>query len=64
VRTAHRLEPAEAGGTRIVYRTEITGPAADQVGPELGPAITGDFPDVVAALARIAEDGVAENSAA
>lgn len=52
VRTEHRLEPATAGQTRIVYRTEITGAAAAQVGPELGPQITADFPAVVAALAR------------
>lgn len=48
----HRLEPAAAGRTRIVYRTEITGAASGQVGPELGPQITADFPEVVAALAR------------
>jgi hypothetical protein len=52
VRTEHRLEAAAAGRTRIVYRTEITGEAAGQVGPELGPQITADFPEVVAALAR------------
>jgi len=52
VRTEHRLEPAAAGRTCIVYRTEITGTAAGQVGPELGPQITADFPEVVAALAR------------
>lgn len=52
VRTEHRLEPAAAGRTRIVYRTEITGAASGQVGPELGPQITADFPEVVAALAR------------
>jgi uncharacterized protein YndB with AHSA1/START domain len=52
VRTEHRLEPAAGGRTRIVYRTEITGAAAGQVGPELGPQITADFPEVVAALAR------------
>ena len=52
VRTEHRLEPAAVGQTRIVYRTEITGAAAGQVGPELGPQITADFPEVVAALAR------------
>ncbi len=54
VRTVHRLEP-RADGTRVVYRTEITGPAADQIGPELGPQITADFPDVLAALVRLAE---------
>ena len=55
VRTVHRLEPAADGRTRIIYRTEITGPAADQVGPQLGPAITADFPDVLAALAKLSE---------
>ena len=55
VTTTHRLEPLPGGGTRIVYRTEITGPAAPAVGPELGPAITADFPDVLAALSARAE---------
>jgi uncharacterized protein YndB with AHSA1/START domain len=55
VRTVHRLAPAAGGRTRITYRTEITGPAADTIGSELGPAITADFPDVLAALARVAE---------
>jgi hypothetical protein len=49
VTTVHRLIPAD-GGTRIVYRTEITGAAPDG----LGPAITADFPDVLARLASIA----------
>jgi uncharacterized protein YndB with AHSA1/START domain len=53
VTTVHRLIP-EADGTRIVYRTEITGPAAGEVGPQLGPAITADFPDVLAKLAAAA----------
>jgi uncharacterized protein YndB with AHSA1/START domain len=55
VRTVHRLEPAAGGRTRISYRTEITGPAAAEAGPRLGPAITGDFPEVLAALAKLAE---------
>jgi len=55
VRTVHRLEPAAGGRTRIIYRTEITGPAAGQAGPQLGPAITADFPQVLAALAKLAE---------
>jgi uncharacterized protein YndB with AHSA1/START domain len=55
VRTVHRLESAAGGRTRIIYRTEITGPAAGQVGPELGPEITADFPEVLAALAKLAE---------
>jgi uncharacterized protein YndB with AHSA1/START domain len=56
VRTVHRLEQTAAGTTRIIYRTEITGAAADQIGPQLGPAITADFPDVLAALVRLAEN--------
>jgi hypothetical protein len=55
VRTEHRLEHAAGGLTRIVYRTQITGEAAGHVGPELGPQITADFPEVVAALAGRAE---------
>jgi uncharacterized protein YndB with AHSA1/START domain len=55
VTTVHRLEPATDGGTRIVYRTEITGEAAASIGPEIGPMITADFPDVLAALAARAE---------
>jgi hypothetical protein len=34
---------------------EITGPAADTVGPRIGPEISGDFPQVLAALAERAE---------
>ena len=52
VRTEHRLQPAGPGTTRVVYRTEITGPAAAQVGPQLGPAITADFPQVLAGLVK------------
>jgi hypothetical protein len=55
VTTMHRIEPIGGGRSRIVYRTEIDGPAADQVGPELGPAITADFPQTVGALVRLAE---------
>jgi uncharacterized protein YndB with AHSA1/START domain len=55
VRTEHRLEPAAGGLTRIVYRTEITGEAAGPIGSQLGPQITADFPEVLAALAKRAE---------
>lgn len=54
VRTVHSLEALPDGRTRIVYRTEITGPAADVVGPEMGPEITADFPDVLEALVKAA----------
>jgi uncharacterized protein YndB with AHSA1/START domain len=64
VRTVHRLEPAGEGRTRVVYRTEITGPAGDEVGPQFGPAITADFPDVLAALVRRAESYAGERAPA
>ena len=53
VRTTHRLDRLD-DGTRVVYRMEITGAAADQVGPQLGPAITADFPETIAALVELA----------
>jgi Polyketide cyclase / dehydrase and lipid transport len=57
VRTHHLAEPLEDGRTRITYRMEIAGPAADTVGPEIGPRISGDFPQTLAALAARAEAG-------
>jgi Polyketide cyclase / dehydrase and lipid transport len=55
VRTTHRVEPIGDERSRIIYRMEITGPAADTVGPEIGPEIRVDFPQVLAALAERAE---------
>ncbi len=55
VRTVHRVERLEDDRSRVVYRMEINGPAADSVGPELGPAISGDFPETLAALVERAE---------
>jgi hypothetical protein len=55
VRVRHTIEPAGAGRVRIVYRATIDGPAADVLGPEIGPQITADFPSVLAALAARAE---------
>jgi hypothetical protein len=37
---------------------EISGPEADTVGPDLGPQISSDFPEVLRALAERAEAGV------
>ncbi|WP_214416513.1 SRPBCC family protein [Sphaerisporangium fuscum] len=54
LRTTHRVEPLGAGA-RVVYHMEISGPSADAVGPEIGPAITGDWPETMAALVRLAE---------
>jgi uncharacterized protein YndB with AHSA1/START domain len=50
LRTTHRVD-----GTRVTYRMEITGPGADDVGPQIGPGITADWPETMAALSRLAE---------
>jgi hypothetical protein len=55
VRTTHRVEAVGNERSLITYRMEITGPAAERIGPEIGPEISGDFPDVLAALAARAE---------
>jgi hypothetical protein len=34
---------------------EITGSAADTLGPQIGPEISGDFPQTLAALVALAE---------
>jgi hypothetical protein len=48
---SHRLSRLPSGNTRIIYRTEITGPGA----AEFGPMVTADFGDVLASLKRLAE---------
>jgi Polyketide cyclase / dehydrase and lipid transport len=50
VTTTHRIDRNDERRSTVTYRMEISGPAADTVGPELGPQISGDFPDVLAAL--------------
>lgn len=50
LRFSHTLHALPDGGTRVVHRLENSGPAADDVGPELGPAITEDFPEAMDAL--------------
>src|SRR4051794_10725746 len=50
IRVAHRLEPQPGGGTAVSYRVEVTGPAADSIGEEVGSSISADFPQVIAAL--------------
>lgn len=51
----HRLTPAPTGGTSVSHTLEITGSGADVVGPELGPQISGDFPEAMTELLRAAE---------
>jgi Polyketide cyclase / dehydrase and lipid transport len=55
VRTTHRVDRLDGGRNRVTYRMQISGPAADTVGPELGPEISGDFPETLAALVEQAE---------
>jgi hypothetical protein len=55
VRTTHRVQPLDVERARVTYRMEITGPAADTLGPQIGPEISGDFPQTLAALAERAE---------
>jgi hypothetical protein len=47
---SHTLASLPDGGTRVTHRLEITGDEAGLLGPELGPMITEDFPDAMAAL--------------
>ncbi|MEW1810439.1 polyketide cyclase [Pseudarthrobacter phenanthrenivorans] len=53
LRTTHRID-ADQGRTRVVYRMEITGRGADEAGPQIGPGITADWPETMAALVKMA----------
>ncbi len=55
VRVRHGLEPLPGGGTRVTFSTSIDGPEADKAGEEIGPMVTADFPQVIAALIARAE---------
>jgi hypothetical protein len=57
VRTIHRVDGLDHRQNRVVYRMEISGRAADEIGSALGPEISGDFPQTLAALVNRAEDG-------
>ncbi|WKE66894.1 SRPBCC family protein [Gallaecimonas kandeliae] len=46
----HRIAP-DGEGVRVTYSTEVTGPDAD----DIGPMVTADFPEVLAALKALAE---------
>ena len=48
---SHELQPLPGGGTRVTYSIQVDGPDADT----LGPMVTADFPDVLAALKALAE---------
>ena len=53
VQVEHRIEPRREGCTRVVYRVDVDGPAA----ADIGPRVTADFPQVLAALKQLAECG-------
>jgi len=46
----HTLTSVDGGGTRVTHTLEITGGGAEEVGPELGPQISADFPAAMAEL--------------
>jgi hypothetical protein len=55
VRTIHRVQRIDSERAQVTYRMEITGPAADTLGPQIGPEISADFPQTLAALVARAE---------
>jgi uncharacterized protein YndB with AHSA1/START domain len=52
---SHELQPLPSGGTRVTYAIEVQGPEA----ATLGPLVTADFPEVLAALKALAEQAAA-----
>jgi hypothetical protein len=55
VRTIHRVERLDDERARVIYRMEISGPASDTLGPQIGPEISGDIPQTLTALVERAE---------
>lgn len=53
----------QEGGTVVRYSLTIDGADADAVGPELGPQISADFPEALAALLAEAERRAAQTPA-
>lgn len=52
VRVTHAIAPLAAGGVRVRYRTEVEGPGA----ADIGAGVSSDFPQVLQALKRAAEE--------
>ena len=50
---SHELRPLASGGTRVTYTIRVEGPEA----ATLGPLVSADFPEVLAALKALAERG-------
>lgn len=51
----HDLTPSADGGTVVKHTLVIDGPGSDEIGPNLGPQISGDFPVAMAELLSAAE---------
>jgi Polyketide cyclase / dehydrase and lipid transport len=58
----HTLESVGEGLTRITHHVTISGPAADYLGPAIGPEMAEEIPDTMYALMRMAQlrEGEAE----
>ena len=54
LRTIHRIERIAQDRIQVVYRMEISGAGADEVGPQIGPGITADWPETMASLVALA----------
>jgi hypothetical protein len=54
IRFDHSLELTARGKTLITHRVIISGAAAEELGPQLGPQITSDVPEAMESLARLA----------
>jgi hypothetical protein len=55
VATEHRIDRSPGRRTDVTYRMLISGPGATEIGAEIGPQITADFPETVAGLIACAE---------
>ena len=55
VTARHTLTPLGHGGTRITHHSEITGPRAETLGPQIGPRITDDHPRAMEDLLAAAQ---------
>jgi hypothetical protein len=51
IRVAHRIEKLGPARTRVVYAVDARGSQA----AEIGPAVSADFPEVLASLVKLAE---------
>ena len=58
----HVIEQDASGETSVTHSLEISGQCADLVGPELGPQISGDFPEAMAELFAAAASSYSEGA--